>query len=258
MVRPLSKITRAAITFLTGLFLASGAVIGSEIAAVEHRPYVTFAPTSHDAAGPIGAAGVRLALLGDSTAAGLGVRRPENTPAGQIARLLVGRRVQWKSYGVPGARVADLALQATRMLHEGKPDITLILIGANDALHLTSLASIRENLAGVVQRLHAQGIPVVVGTCPEMGAPVFPPPLQMLVSLRGYQVANAEEEATRAAGGFPVDLAKEVGRLFGADPATLSWDEFHPSARGYRLWAQALLPAIRLALRAKDSIHSRR
>jgi lysophospholipase L1-like esterase len=65
--------------------------------------------------------------------------------------------------------------------------------------------------------------------------------------VRARQLAAAQADAVRAAGGVPVDLAAQTGSVFRADPGTLSADRFHPSADGYRLWAEALLPAVREA-----------
>jgi lysophospholipase L1-like esterase len=39
-----------------------------------------------------------------------------------------------------------------------------------------------------------------------------------------------------------------TGPAFRADPTALSTDQFHPSPRGYVLWADALLPAVRAAV----------
>jgi lysophospholipase L1-like esterase len=47
-----------------------------------------------------------------------------------------------------------------------------------------------------------------------------------------------------------VDLAEETGPVFRADAGTLSYDGFHPSADGYRVWAHALYPAVAQAAAA--------
>jgi lysophospholipase L1-like esterase len=73
---------------------------------------------------------------------------------------------------------------------------------------------------------------------------VFAQPLRSVVAWRGRRVAAASAEATRAAGGVPVDLAELVGPVFRADRAAYCEDGFHPSADGYRLIAEALLPAV--------------
>jgi lysophospholipase L1-like esterase len=44
-----------------------------------------------------------------------------------------------------------------------------------------------------------------------------------------------------------VDLALETGLVFRADAGTFSYDGYHPSADGYRVWAHALLPAVAAA-----------
>jgi len=57
-------------------------------------------------------------------------------------------------------------------------------------------------------------------------------------------VAAVSAAATQSAGGIAVDLAAQTGQVFRADPGTFCEDGFHPSADGYRLLAEALLPAV--------------
>jgi lysophospholipase L1-like esterase len=232
-------------------FLLSVDVVGIEIfIGLRHRfVAASSAPPSSGVVGLPRAKPFRLVLIGDSTAASLGAFRAEDTVAAQLADTLHDRRTYWQSDGVPGARVANLFAQVKQVLREPKPDAVVVLIGANDVLHLTPLASVNRDLSAVVRTLRSHDIPVIVGTCPEMGAPAFLPPLQRLLSARGRQVGAVENEAVRAEGGVAVDLTAEVGPLFKADPRTLAWDGFHPSARGYGLWAQALSPALRGAAR---------
>src|SRR5262249_53825826 len=104
-------------------------------------------------------------------------------------------------------------------------------------------------LGGAVARLRAAGVPVVVGTCPDLGAVrSIAPPLRQIVGLLGRRVARAQAEAVRAADGVPVDLAAMTGAVVRADAGTLPPDGYHPSADGYRVWAHALMPAVRDAI----------
>lgn len=65
---------------------------------------------------------------------------------------------------------------------------------------------------------------------------------------RGRAVARAQNAAAAAIPGVGlVDLAALTGPRFRADPSLLSADLFHPSADGYALWAEVLLPATREA-----------
>lgn len=196
---------------------------------------------------------LRLVVLGDSTAAGVGATSTQTSVGGRAARIVAdatGRPVELRSVAVSGARAADLAGQVQAAL-DLQPAVALVLIGANDATHLTALDAVASDVREAVERLVAAGAEVVVGTCPDMGAArAFPQPLREIVGWRGRAVASAEVQAVRAAGGRAVDLGRLTGPAFRADPRTLSSDEFHPSDRGYRLWAQALAPALRAAAKA--------
>jgi lysophospholipase L1-like esterase len=57
-------------------------------------------------------------------------------------------------------------------------------------------------------------------------------------------VARVQALAVRDADGEVVPLDLICGPQFRADPQSLSSDGFHPSAFGYRLWAEALLPTV--------------
>ncbi|UMG91750.1 GDSL-type esterase/lipase family protein [Nocardioides sp. TF02-7] len=80
---------------------------------------------------------IRIALLGDSSAAGYGVERVEETPGALLASGVSEhsqRRVYLRSFSVVGARSSDLAAQVDRALPI-EPDVVVILIGGNDVTH---------------------------------------------------------------------------------------------------------------------------
>jgi lysophospholipase L1-like esterase len=127
------------------------------------------------------------------------------------------------------------------------PDVAVVLIGANDATHLTRLDDLRRDVADAVRRLRESGATVVVGSCPDMGsATAFLPPLRHVVAWEGRRVGAATREAAGEAGGVTVDIGAETGPAFRADPDRyLSTDRFHPSAEGYALWAASLADEVR-------------
>jgi lysophospholipase L1-like esterase len=177
--------------------------------------------------------------------AGGGPRRP---------RIGAGRRVELSSVGVAGSRSADLGTQVSRALLGGRPDVAVVLVGANDATGLRRPGEAAAHLGAAVRRLREAGVQVVVGTCPDLGAVrAFAPPLRQIVGWLGRRVARAQARAVRAGGGAVVDLATETGPVFRADAGTLCYDGFHPSADGYRVWAHALLPAVVAAAAASAS-----
>jgi lysophospholipase L1-like esterase len=91
---------------------------------------------------------------------------------------------------------------------------------------------------------------VVVGTCPDLGAlTVVPQPLRGLARQASKRLAAAQREATIRCGGRAVLLGDVLRGSFVAEPDVMfALDRFHPSSRGYRRIAGALLPAVLTSL----------
>ena len=193
---------------------------------------------------------LRMVLLGDACALGVGVTRVEDSLAGQLAELLAaaGGRVSLSSVAVAGARSADLATQVARALVGPRPEVAIILVGTQDATHLVPPSEAGAALAAAVHRLRDAGARIVVGTCPDLSAVrAMATPLRQVVGLLGRRIARAQAASGRNAGASVVDLAARVGPVFRADPGMFCHDEFHPSADGYRVLAHALFPEVAAA-----------
>jgi lysophospholipase L1-like esterase len=242
----------AAITFAAGT-VGGAALLAAEAIAARSRRYAqpTLGLALRASVGDSGAAPLRLVLLGDSSALGVGVDQVADTVGGHLAAQLTGKgqyRVELSSVGVSGSRSVDLATQVARALLGTTPDVAVILVGANDATGLRRPPDAAAHLAAAVRRLRDAGSAVVVGTCPDLGAArAFAPPLRQVVGWLGRRIARAQARAASAAGAEVVDLAAETGPVFRADPGTLCHDGYHPSADGYQLWAHALYPAVEVA-----------
>lgn len=195
---------------------------------------------------------IKVAVLGDSSAAGYGVHRVEETPGALLASGIAGRadrRVHLRNYAVVGAMSSDLAAQVDRALPT-TPDVAVILVGANDVTHTVLPAASVRHLVESVQRLREAGIAVLVGTCPDLGTiqPIMPP-LKQIARVWSRRIAAAQTIAVLEEGGRTVSLASILGPEFAAAPALLFGpDQFHPSAHGYRSLAQVLLPSTLAAL----------
>ncbi len=248
VVRGIGRITAAA---TAGGAAAAVVLVAGEVVLAARRPYLDSdsAPAIDGQFGDTAGREVRLVLLGDSTGAGTGVDAVGETVGGQLARRLARRgwRVQLAGVAISGSRCRDLGPQVSRALL-GRPDVAVICIGANDALRGATLPAIRSDLGTAVDRLQAAGVRTVVGTCPDLGAArALAQPLRALAGRWGRRVAAAEAASTVRSGGVPVDIGRLTGPIFRADPGTLSEDCFHPSADGYRLWAEVLQPAVEAA-----------
>ncbi|MCV2489545.1 SGNH/GDSL hydrolase family protein [Geodermatophilus sp. YIM 151500] len=188
-----------------------------------------------------------LAMLGDSSAVGLGVERAAETPGVLLAAALAElaeRPVRLVRLAVSGAVSRALEDQVDRALAE-KPDVAVIMIGANDVTSRTKPSVSVHHLGEAVRRLTEAGCEVVVGTCPDLGTvrPIAQP-LRRLARRWSRQLAAAQTIAVVAAGGRTVSLGSVLGPSFATDHSLFSIDEFHPSAAGYASAAAVLLPSV--------------
>jgi lysophospholipase L1-like esterase len=248
------RLTRAAATSLLAGAVGGVALLAGEMLAAKARRYAkpTMGLALRTSMGPQHAPPLRLVLLGDSAAVGVGVEWLSDTVGGQLARLLADgspgngqRHVLLSSVGVAGSRSSDLATQVARALLGDRPDVAVILIGSYDAASGRAAEDSAGHLGQAVRRLRSAGVQVVVGTCPDLGASrSMAPPLRQIAGIIGRRLAKAQAKAVTEAGGVVVDLASETGAVFRADAGTLCYDGFHPSADGYRVWAHALYPAV--------------
>ncbi len=246
---------------LAGVAVAGASIVGVvavEIVAARMRRYARgeIGPGMRATFGESGRPLVRMVMLGDSTAAGVGVHTVDESVGGQLGVLLAatGRRVELSSVAVSGSRSTDLGTQVSRALVGHRPDVAVILVGAIDATHAGRPADAAHHLAEAVHRLDEAGVAVVVGTCPDLGAArAIGYPLRGIVGWFGQRIADAQKAAVREAGGILVDLAERTGAVFRADAGTYCHDGFHPSTDGYRIWAHALYPAVYEAARSVPS-----
>ena len=168
-----------------------------------------------------GRAPLHLTVLGDSSAAGFGCERAEQTPGALLAGFLareLDRRVLLEVLAVVGARTASLDTQVARAL--ARPvDLAVVLIGANDVTHRVPHDAAARDLARAVQTLRAAGAAVVVATCPDLGTvkPLWQP-LRAAARVASRRMASAQTVAVVEAGGVTVSLRDLLGPEFGDSP----------------------------------------
>jgi lysophospholipase L1-like esterase len=195
---------------------------------------------------------LRLTMLGDSTAAGLGVDQPGQLPGVVLARGLAretGRPVQLATLAICGSTSRRLGGQVDAALLD-PPHLALIMIGVNDLTRRIPPWESARLLGDAVSRLQAAGTTVVVGTCPDLGTirPI-PQPLRAIAHTSSLTLARLQRDAVCRAGGLPVPLAELLAPDFRAQPDILfSRDHFHPSTAGYHAACTVLLPALCTAL----------
>jgi lysophospholipase L1-like esterase len=202
---------------------------------------------------------VRLLILGDSIAAGLGAQRPRQTLGVQLAKRLAttsGRAVRLVSVAEVGAETSWLDRQLDAIPSDFEADVAVIVVGGNDVTHRVRVSESAAQLAAAVRDLRSRGVEVVVGTCPDLGALLLlPQPLRGLAARASRRLARAQRDAVVRSGGYAVALGDLVGPSFLAKPERMfSLDRFHPSGPGYRRTAKALLPSVLAALGVLDTL----
>lgn len=206
----------------------------------------------------------RILVLGDSTAAGVGASRPEETIGAIVATgvaALSGHPVTLRNVSRSGATSPHLLGQLESGLADmPDPQVAIIMIGANDVKERVDRALSVRHLSETVTRLVAAGAEVVVGTCPDLGTvrPI-PQPLRALVERWSRDLAAAQTVAVVEAGGRTVSTGDLLGPTFRESPAQMfSEDGLHPSSAGYARAAAAILPSVvdALGLRTLDTDRS--
>jgi lysophospholipase L1-like esterase len=221
-------------------------VLGVEIELAARGPDLDKTP--YDLDGLIGErAGetpLRVVWLGDSTAAGVGASSPDTGVARTVATGL-HRPVQLTSLAVSGDRVADVLKGQLPRVAELDPDIVLISIGSNDAVHLTGVAMFRSRYRHLLEALPASTQVVVLGV-PDMGSPPrFKQPLRAMAGWLGRRLDRVVRQVALEHHARYVDIAGYTGSAFRHDPARyFSADHYHPGDAGYALWSEAVLATL--------------
>ncbi|MFZ7127194.1 MAG: arylesterase [Desulfobacterales bacterium] len=179
---------------------------------------------------------IRIVALGDSLTEGFGVAPRESYPA-RLELLL--KRSGWDcrviNAGVSGDTCRQVLARLDRVVNQS-PDLVILEIGINDILMGAMPERIHANVAGIVERLSAHGIPV---------------------ALAGMDLPLAGDPDTQAA--F-VEIYPAIARTYDLvliplflNPVWLEedrvqFDGVHPTAEGYRAITDHLLPWVIQAL----------
>lgn len=191
------------------------------------------------AAGPALAASPKVVtVLGDSITAGYGLPRAAAFPA-QLQKVLskMGAAATVRAAGVSGDTTAG-GLARVDFSVRKDTDVVVLALGANDLLQGQDPKRVRANLDGIIRKLKARGVSVVLA---GIAAPVE--------IGGGYaREFNAIFPALARTHGVPLypNLLEGVAR----NPALNQPDGIHPNARGAAIIAQKLAPVVARTLAA--------
>jgi lysophospholipase L1-like esterase len=179
---------------------------------------------------------IRLAVFGDSTAAGVGPEHHRDALAGQLAGALArrpGRQVSWRAVARSGATSRTARDLVPGLVAGGwRPDMVVVLVGFNDLKNLRPLRDWDPDvgaLLAAIGEVTGRDRVIVSGMAPVSRFPALPQPMRAVMALR----ARAMDHTLRrlAGEGYVPVSAQIIGSGFFAG------DGFHPSSQGYRAWA---------------------
>jgi lysophospholipase L1-like esterase len=183
--------------------------------------------------------GLSLLILGDSSAAGVGVDHQRDALAGQLSRGLaaqLGAPVRWQLCARSGANTA----QALALVDQAAPaDVAVVVSGVNDVVDQVRPARAlqqREALVAALQRRAGVRHVVMTAVPPMDRFAGLPQPLRWLAG----RDAAAHEAALRGWVAVQPQVSHLPFNLPLDDATLLARDGFHPGAPLYRLWGQAL------------------
>jgi acyl-CoA thioesterase-1 len=182
-----------------------------------------------------------IVAVGDSLTAGYGVAPDMAYPARLEKRLAAdGFRYRVINAGVSGETSSGVLSRVAWILTL-KPDIAILVTGANDGLRGIDPALTKRNIVETIRQLQAKNVAVVLGG------------MQM--------VQNLGKEYTEAFRSIYPEAARETGvRLIpfflqgvAGDPALNQPDGIHPTADGYRIIAETVYPYVAAAIHGRRS-----
>jgi len=181
-------------------------------------------------------------LLGDSLSSGFGLPASDALPA-QLQRELraLGVSAQVRGAAVAGSTTAGGLRRVDTV--RADTDVCVVALGGNDLLTFLPPAQTRANLDGIVRRLKAKGVGVVLAG------------LQAPAELGAY-ARSFNDIFPSVAQSQRVTLHRSLLEGVLLDSRYNLPDLVHPNAAGVRIIARRLAPTVAAALRAKGRLRA--
>lgn len=181
---------------------------------------------------------LRLLVVGDSSAAGVGAPTQSQALIGQVSSaMLLQRSLRWRLEAKTGATTVS-TLKGLSEIEPEEFDLAVSVLGVNDVTSATSLGSWVNNQARLRNLLRARfGVKrIVICGLPPMGEfPALPQPLRWYLGSKAKRFDAAIGQAAcneENAHFFPLDFARDV--------ALMAEDGFHPGPGAYADWGRRL------------------
>ncbi len=186
--------------------------------------------------------------LGDSLTSGVGVNNYNESYPYLLAQYFSGndKQVILKDRAVPGAKTKDLLAGLVPAAIRDNPDIITILIGVNDIHSQISRDDFRKNYDNILRQVTGgTKAKIYVISIPFIGADnLIWPPYNYTFDLKTRRYNKIVKELAEKYKVRYIDLYTQTEALFKANGPHYASDFFHPSAQGYKIWADLIYASI--------------
>jgi lysophospholipase L1-like esterase len=182
---------------------------------------------------------LKVLILGDSAAAGVGVDEQRYALSGQLmSKLAKHRKVEWRLEAETGLNTQEV-LDRLYALDAFETDVVVVSLGVNDVTGGTRLKHWlrqQQELKQVLQNKF-QASHIFLSSVPPMHEfPALPQPLRWFLGRRSTAMNVALNDYASQD-----DVLAFVTVAFPMDKDYFASDGFHPSAKAYKLWSNILL-----------------
>ncbi|KGK00533.1 SGNH/GDSL hydrolase family protein [Thalassotalea sp. ND16A] len=175
---------------------------------------------------------LKLLVLGDSAAAGVGVTHQRKALLGNlIDNLKLHHQIDWQLHAQSGATTADTIFELDN-IGKQKLDVIVTSLGVNDVTSGMRATTWLSKQLQLRQKLIAKFDPklLILTSLPPMGdIPALPQPLRWFV---GERAKEFDQLLKNSCQGVTQHLSVDVGNIDGM----IADDGFHPSANLYKVW----------------------
>ncbi|MBX3531864.1 MAG: SGNH/GDSL hydrolase family protein [Rhizobiaceae bacterium] len=187
---------------------------------------------------------IRLLVVGDSSAASVGVKTTDKGLAPNLAGILsqrTGQPVEWRKAGFNSATAGQVRDFAVPNLAREPYTHIVLSIGTNDAKNFHTMRRFKREFGGLVYALKAKWPQARIVWSPVVDmtlVPAMPPALGKILEIRASLVNRLATRLCLERGAVP------AARLPILDATGFSTDGFHASEAGYAYWAEHLTPFV--------------
>jgi len=185
---------------------------------------------------------LRLLIVGDSSAAGVGASHQDEALLGHlVSGLATNHRVEFRLVAATGSTTLGSVRRLGKLPAETF-DVAVTVLGVNDSTRLSSVGKFLDDQSQLMSLLKEKfGVSLVVcsGLPPMHLFPALPQPLRWVIGRKARSLDGALEHWLASQ-----PNANYLKSDFTLDAELMASDGFHPGPEVYRMWGQAMVQRI--------------